>query len=83
MIHYFSPPQKKKSDKGRVVLRGVTLSSTGEYKCEVSAEAPNFRTKSESQDLVAVSSPKSTEIVGADHKYRVGDVVNVTCFAYQ
>ena len=65
------------------MLKSVTLSSSGEYKCEVSAEAPNFRTKAGSQDLVAVVQPSSVEIKGVEAKYRVGDTVNVTCFSYR
>lgn len=34
--------QKRKSDRGRVVLQDVNLHTSGKYKCEVSAEAPNF-----------------------------------------
>lgn len=34
--------QEELSDASRVLLRGLTLNSTGLYRCEVSAEAPNF-----------------------------------------
>jgi len=36
------PLQEELSDASRVLLRGLTLNSTGLYRCEVSAEAPNF-----------------------------------------
>ena len=49
----------------------------------MSAEAPSFRTKSGSQDMVVVVLPKKSEIIGADPKYQVGDVVNVTCYSYR
>lgn len=34
--------QEELSDASRVLLRGLTLNSTGLYRCEISAEAPNF-----------------------------------------
>lgn len=33
------------SDKGRVLLQKVDFDSSGTYKCEVSAEKPDFHTK--------------------------------------
>jgi len=38
--------QKTQSSKQQVVLTNLSLDSAGAYKCEVSAEAPSFRTKS-------------------------------------
>ena len=61
----------------------MTAASGGTYKCEVSAEAPSFRTKSGSQDMVVVVLPKKSEIKGADPKYQVGDFVNVSCYSYR
>jgi hypothetical protein len=59
------------------------MESGGTYKCEVSAEAPSFRTKFAKQDMVVVIIPTKAEIVGAQPKYQVGDLVNVTCFSYR
>ncbi|XP_059095713.1 uncharacterized protein LOC131890389 [Tigriopus californicus] len=73
---------RHRSSREKVVLRNLTLDSAGTYKCEVSAEAPNFRTKSGKQDMVVVVIPSKAEIVGARPKYQVGDVVNVTCYSY-
>ena len=64
-------------------LFNLTATSGGTYKCEVSAEAPSFRTKSGSQEMVVVVIPKRSEIIGADPKYQVGDVVNVSCYSYR
>ena len=75
--------QKTKSTKQQVVLTNLSLSSGGTYKCEVSAEAPSFRTKSFEQDMVVVVLPTKAEIVGVQPKYQVGDIVNVTCCSYR
>lgn len=37
-----------------VVLKSVNLSSTGRYRCEVSAEAPSFETVSDHGDMIVV-----------------------------
>ena len=65
------------------MLTNLSLASGGSYKCEVSAEAPSFRTKFAKQDMVVVIIPKKAEIVGVEPKYQVGDIVNVTCFSYR
>ena len=49
--------------------------------CEVSGEAPSFKTKFDSEDMVVVVTPSKAEIVGAHPKYLVGDTVNVTCIS--
>ncbi|XP_071747145.1 uncharacterized protein [Lepeophtheirus salmonis] len=74
---------RTKSNKQHVHLTNLSLESTGTYKCEVSAEAPNFRTKSAHQDMVVVVVPESAEIVGTRPMYFVGDTVNVTCYSYK
>ena len=75
--------QKSQSSKQQVVLTNLSLDSAGTYKCEVSAEAPSFRTKSASQAMVVVVLPKKADIIGAQPKYQVGDIVNVTCFSHR
>lgn len=37
-----------------MTLRSLSLSSTGRYRCEVSAEAPSFQTVSDHGDMVTV-----------------------------
>lgn len=74
---------KNRSTRTHVTLSNLTLDSGGTYKCEVSAEAPSFRTKSAFQDMVVVVKPSRTEIIGAAPKYAVGDTVNVTCYSYR
>ena len=75
--------QRSRSTRQHVRLNNLTLDSGGTYKCEVSAEAPSFRTKSAFQDMVVVVPPSKSEIVGAAPKYAVGDTVNVTCYSYR
>jgi len=74
---------RSRSTRQHVRLNNLTLDSGGTYKCEVSAEAPSFRTKSAFQDMVVVVPPSKSEIVGAAPKYAVGDTVNVTCYSYR
>ncbi|GAB0095398.1 hypothetical protein DMENIID0001_107790 [Sergentomyia squamirostris] len=38
-----------------VVLQNVSLSSTGKYRCEVSAEAPSFQTVTDHGDMIVVA----------------------------
>ena len=47
----------------------------------MSGEAPSFKTKTDSEDMVVVVTPEKAEIVGADPKYLVGDTVNATCIS--
>ena len=75
--------QQARSNKQQVVLTNLSLASGGSYKCEVSAEAPSFRTKFAKQDMVVVVLPTKAEIQGVQPKYQVGDTVNVTCFSYK
>lgn len=74
---------KSRSTRQHVGLTNLTLESGGTYKCEVSAEAPSFKTVSAFQDMVVVVLPTKSEILGAAPKYAVGDIVNVTCFSYR
>lgn len=41
-----------------VVLQSVNLSTTGRYRCEVSAEAPSFQTVSDHGDMIVVGKLK-------------------------
>ena len=48
------------STESQVVLKSVNLSSTGRYRCEVSAEAPSFQTVSDHGDMTVVGKSKYT-----------------------
>ncbi|XP_054744437.1 uncharacterized protein LOC129248850 [Anastrepha obliqua] len=63
-----------------VVLRRVTLQSTGRYRCEVSGEAPSFQTVSGHEDMIVVVTPKhGPQITGGQPRYQIDDIVRVNC----
>ena len=45
---------RERSNRHEVVLRDLTMKSTGRYRCEVSTEAPSFATVSNFGDMVVV-----------------------------
>lgn len=65
-----------KSNSNEVVLKSLELSSSGTYRCEVSAEAPSFQTVFQDRDMITVEGPR---IAGLQHEYNVGDTVNANC----
>ncbi|XP_059485027.1 cell adhesion molecule 2-like isoform X2 [Neocloeon triangulifer] len=68
------------SSESTVVLTHVDLSSSGVYRCEVSAEAPSFQTVSERGDMTVVAMPKDgPRISGGRPRYQIGDMVRVNC----
>lgn len=46
--------QLHNSTNTQVVLQSVNLSSSGRYRCEVSAEAPSFQTVTDHGDMTVV-----------------------------
>lgn len=63
-----------------VVLRNVTLATSGRFRCEVSAEGPSFQTVSDHGDMTVVALPKDgPQISGGRGRYQVDDVVRVNC----
>lgn len=73
--------ERSKSGKHAVFLYDLQLAASGTYRCEVSAEAPSFRTKHEEKLMVVVQEPFQNEIIGLQPSYHVGDLVNVTCYS--
>ncbi|XP_055676941.1 uncharacterized protein LOC129786132 [Lutzomyia longipalpis] len=71
----------KFSDSTRVMLRGITLKSTGDYRCEVSAEAPEFKSIQAEGRLDVIYLPKDgPHIKGEeDRQYQVGDTLKLNC----
>ncbi|GAB0086679.1 Immunoglobulin-like domain [Sergentomyia squamirostris] len=71
----------KFSDSTRVMLRGITLKSTGEYRCEVSGEAPAFKSIQGEGRLDVIYLPKDgPHIKGEeDRQYQVGDILKLNC----
>ncbi|XP_055847506.1 uncharacterized protein LOC129913084 [Episyrphus balteatus] len=68
------------SDSRRVLLRGLTLNSTGLYRCEVSAEAPNFSSVQGEGRMDIVYLPRDgPHIKGQQFQYQIGDTLNLNC----
>ncbi|XP_055381171.1 uncharacterized protein LOC129611822 [Condylostylus longicornis] len=68
------------SDSSRVLLRGLTLNSTGLYRCEVSAEAPNFSSVQGEGRMDIVYLPRDgPHIKGKEDQYQIGDTLNLNC----
>ncbi|XP_037782302.1 uncharacterized protein LOC119578759 [Penaeus monodon] len=71
-----------RSDSQKVALKGITVDSSGRYKCEVLTEAPQFKTLVRSGFLTVFELPEGRpEVVGGQPQYRPGDTVNLTCHA--
>lgn len=69
-----------KSGKQSVYLRNVDLNSAGVYKCEISAEAPSFKTvEAEKEMKVFVLPSEGPKITGGLAEYHIGDTVSVNC----
>ncbi|KAJ9598387.1 hypothetical protein L9F63_010909, partial [Diploptera punctata] len=68
------------STPSQVILKSVSLASTGRYRCEVSAEAPSFQTVSDHGDMTIVALPEDgPRISGGRPRYQIGDIVSVNC----
>jgi len=70
------------STEREVVLDDVDFSTSGDYRCEVSGDAPMFQTASINGILFVVDLPdKGPDISGGVPRYNIGDRVNVTCLS--
>ncbi|XP_058057104.1 uncharacterized protein LOC131208386 [Anopheles bellator] len=68
------------STSEQVVLDPIDLSSSGKYRCEVSAEAPSFQTVSDHGEMLVVVLPEEDpHITGGKPRYQIGDIVRVNC----
>ncbi|XP_058826394.1 uncharacterized protein LOC131686185 isoform X2 [Topomyia yanbarensis] len=68
------------STNDQVVLDPIELSSSGKYRCEVSAEAPSFQTVSDHGEMTVVVLPdEDPHITGGKPRYQIGDYVRVNC----
>ncbi|XP_046671218.1 uncharacterized protein LOC124361219 [Homalodisca vitripennis] len=68
------------SDKTSVTLTALSFNTSGTYRCEVSTEAPSFKTVFASNNLTVMVLPTSEpEIVGVQRRYYLGDHINTTC----
>ncbi|KAH9640938.1 hypothetical protein HF086_003028 [Spodoptera exigua] len=68
------------SDQNRVVLTEVDRTLTGEYQCEVSADAPLFHTDIKAAMMVVVEPPLTSPNVTSDRiSYIGGDHIRANC----
>lgn len=74
---------RSNSEQRWIRLKDLALESTGQYKCEVSTEAPSFATTYQTANLTVISLPKrGPEITGLSVHYAVGENVTANCSAW-
>ncbi|BES93342.1 Hypothetical protein NTJ_06151 [Nesidiocoris tenuis] len=72
--------EKSKSNGTHLFLKKVTINLSGRYSCEVSADAPSFRTAFASGDMNIVVVPSSFPVIqGMKPRYKLGDTLEVQC----
>lgn len=70
----------RQSDHQQVLLQDASLHTSGQYKCEVSAEAPSFNSVSAEADMEVVVLPQDgPTITGEEKVYATGDVLSLNC----
>ncbi|KAL0121583.1 hypothetical protein PUN28_006836 [Cardiocondyla obscurior] len=70
-------------EQRRIRLKDLVLQSSGQYKCEVSTEAPSFATTYQTANLTVISPPeRGPEITGLSSHYAVGENVTANCSAW-
>ncbi|XP_069190871.1 uncharacterized protein [Procambarus clarkii] len=63
-------------------INSMTSAATGEYKCEVIAEHPSFRTETRSVFMVVLDEPPSPPVItGARDMYESHDDIQLRCLA--
>ncbi|XP_025269151.1 uncharacterized protein LOC105250461 [Camponotus floridanus] len=73
------PNNEKKSIK----LKDLVLESSGQYKCEVSTEAPSFATTYQTANLTVILPPDNgPEITGLSLHYAIGENVTAKCISW-
>ena len=73
---------KKESTQNTVVLKDVTLYSSGTYKCKVASTSLYSNRKETARDMIVVQLPTKVEIVPLKDSYTVGENVIATCHSY-
>ncbi|XP_030080522.1 uncharacterized protein LOC111594148 isoform X2 [Drosophila hydei] len=72
--------RRTSSNESQVVLDAVTMSTSGKYSCEVSADAPSFHTLIAAAELEVIETPHNAPfITGIRPRYRVGDILRGNC----
>ncbi|CAL1688866.1 unnamed protein product [Lasius platythorax] len=71
------------SEKKSIKLKDLILESAGQYKCEVSTEAPSFATTYQTANLTVILLPdRGPEITGLSPYYAVNENVTANCTAW-
>ncbi|XP_042239847.1 uncharacterized protein LOC121877941 [Homarus americanus] len=71
---------RSSSHKGRVWIKDVTLGAAGVFRCEVSAEGPDFHTESEIGTMTVVDLPdEEPRITGTQDSYQMHEDVILNC----
>ncbi|OXA57048.1 uncharacterized protein LOC110846893 [Folsomia candida] len=71
------------SNMNQVVLRNISLRSSGSYRCEVSADLPSFRTLSQSGELFVTAPPRDLPHIDCHPPLiQQGDVLKCNCTSY-
>ncbi|XP_011345880.1 uncharacterized protein LOC105284227 [Ooceraea biroi] len=74
---------EKSSNQKSIRLKDLVLESSGQYKCEVSTEAPFFATTFQTANLTVISLPeRGPEITGLSSHYAVGENVTANCTSW-
>ncbi|XP_069674524.1 uncharacterized protein [Periplaneta americana] len=70
----------QKSNINRVTLINLHFNTSGNYKCEVSTEAPNFVTVAQSSNMTVMAFPSEDPMIeGVLSTYTIGDYVTANC----
>ncbi|XP_063595391.1 uncharacterized protein LOC134772354 [Penaeus indicus] len=77
----FQAREVSRTDTGVTLsMTSMTSAASGEYKCEVIAEHPSFRTETRSALMTVLEEPPSPPtITGARDTYEAGDVIKLKC----
>ncbi|KAK8747111.1 hypothetical protein OTU49_017000 [Cherax quadricarinatus] len=68
------------SNRGKVKIHDVTLGASGVFRCEVSAEAPDFHTESDVATMTVVALPEEDpSIRGAGFTHQLHEDVMLNC----
>ncbi|KAG7198281.1 hypothetical protein KM043_005684 [Ampulex compressa] len=86
-IQTFTQPgvtlERRSNSEKSIRLKDLVLASAGQYKCEVSNEAPSFDTAYETANLTVIALPeRGPEITGLSSHYAVGENVTANCTAW-
>uniref|UniRef100_A0A1B0BLW8 Ig-like domain-containing protein n=1 Tax=Glossina palpalis gambiensis TaxID=67801 RepID=A0A1B0BLW8_9MUSC len=66
--------------RSRVLLKGLTINSTGLYRCEISAEAPNFSSVEAEGHMDVVYLPRDGPYIrGQQPQYQIGETLDLNC----